>query len=89
MDYRDKPPSNETGSSFNRRNPAKWVRIRPALTLPLSGAVSCGVEPILPQVGSASDGYSEEDFYDLVGPTGPGTDPLLIAYVSREVVTSG
>ena len=33
MDYRDKPPGNETGSSFNRRNRAKWVRIKPALTL--------------------------------------------------------
>jgi hypothetical protein len=32
MDYRDKPPSNETGSKFNRRNQAKRVRIQPALT---------------------------------------------------------
>jgi hypothetical protein len=28
----DKPPSNETGSRFNRRNRAKWVSIHPALT---------------------------------------------------------
>jgi hypothetical protein len=33
VDYRDKPPSNETGSRFNRRNRAKWVRIQPALTM--------------------------------------------------------
>jgi len=32
MDYRDKPPSHETGSRFNRRNRANWVRIHPALT---------------------------------------------------------
>jgi AhpD family alkylhydroperoxidase len=30
--YRDKPPSNQTGSRFNRRNRAKWVRVQPALT---------------------------------------------------------
>jgi hypothetical protein len=33
MDYRDKPPSTETGSRFNRRNRAKRVRIQPALTM--------------------------------------------------------
>ena len=33
MDYRDKPPSSERGSRFNRRNRAKWVRIQPALTV--------------------------------------------------------
>jgi hypothetical protein len=27
MDYRDKPPSTETGSTFNRRHRAKRVRI--------------------------------------------------------------
>jgi malonate transporter len=32
MDYRDKLPSHETGSRFNRRNRANWVRIHPALT---------------------------------------------------------
>ena len=32
VDYREKPPSNETGSRFNRRNRPKWVRIQPALT---------------------------------------------------------
>jgi hypothetical protein len=32
MDYRDKSPSNETGSTFNRRHRAKRVSIQPALT---------------------------------------------------------
>jgi hypothetical protein len=37
MNYRDKLASKETGSTFNRRHRAKWVRIQPALTpeLPL------------------------------------------------------
>ena len=52
MDYRDKPPSNETGSSFNRRNPAKWVRIRPALTAIPKFVIGAGNLPPLP----ASDG---------------------------------
>jgi putative transposase len=32
VDYRDNPPSNETGSRFNRRHRPKWIRIQPALT---------------------------------------------------------
>ena len=38
VDYRDNPPSNETGSRFNRRNRPKWVRIQRALTRSLAQA---------------------------------------------------
>ena len=55
MDYRDKPPSNETGSSFNRRNPAKWVRIRPALTpLPTSPAWFSALHAAVNRMGFAA-----------------------------------
>jgi len=59
MDYRDKPPSNETGSSFNRRNPAKWVRIRPALTEVTNGdpklVKHCDIASKVAQLRTASD----------------------------------
>ena len=32
MNYRDKLARKDTGSTFNRRHRAKWVRIQPALT---------------------------------------------------------
>jgi hypothetical protein len=53
MDYRDKPPSHETGSRFNRRNRSNWVRIQPALT------ADAGVAYLDAQLRAAAAGRNE------------------------------